>query len=162
MNVTQLRLNNEQYHWVNSWLERWGAWVYSGRLEKPQSSLIAHCMATKKQQENPTRPMCNDDDGLLISRVVDTVIPVDNQAFGILLSYYVQRLSRYSIAVYSQKAAIPRNISTRGGNRFKTPSLATCRREIDQILEESLYLLHPSIEQAFKSRKRVDKIKKVA
>ncbi|WP_342221856.1 antiterminator Q family protein [Candidatus Fukatsuia endosymbiont of Tuberolachnus salignus] len=162
MNVTQLRLNNEQYHWVNSWLERWGAWVYSGRLEKPQSSLIAHCMATKKQQENPTRPMCNDDDGLLISRVVDTVIPVDNKAFGILLSYYVQRISRRAIANYYHQCAPPRKMSGRAGDRVKKPSLATCRREVDEILEAVIWMLYHPLQSAFISRKPVAKIKKIA
>ncbi|STJ19482.1 phage antiterminator Q protein [Escherichia coli] len=36
-----------------------------------------------------TRPMCNDDDGMLISQVVDSVMYIDKKAFGILLSYYV-------------------------------------------------------------------------
>ncbi|EGY29422.1 Phage antitermination protein [Candidatus Regiella insecticola 5.15] len=162
MNVAQCRLNHEQYHWINHWLERWGAWVHSGRLDKPQSNLLAYFIATVTPQAHHTRPLCNDDDGLLISRVVDTVLAADNPAFGILLSYYVQRLSRYSIAVYRQKTALPRNISTRGGNRLKTPSLATCRREVDQILEKSLYLLHPALEQAFNHRQPAAKVKKVA
>ncbi|VEE71522.1 putative late gene antiterminator protein [Yersinia pseudotuberculosis] len=62
MNVAQLKLTKEQHDWVNGWLELWGAWVYSGRLEKRMSSVIAQYMATVEPQGSPSRPMCNDDD----------------------------------------------------------------------------------------------------
>ena len=88
MSVRELNLTKDQYDWLNSWLELWGAWVYSGRLEKRQSSVIAQYMATVEPQGYPSRPMCNDDDGLLISQVVDSVMYIDKKAFGILLSYF--------------------------------------------------------------------------
>ncbi|EPP1018039.1 antiterminator Q family protein, partial [Yersinia enterocolitica] len=88
MNVTQLKLTKEQHDWVNGWLELWGAWVYSGRLEKRMSSVIAQYMATVEPQGSPSRPMCNDDDGMLISQVVDSVMRIDTKALGILISYY--------------------------------------------------------------------------
>ncbi|AWK15349.1 antiterminator Q family protein [Candidatus Fukatsuia symbiotica] len=162
MNVAQLRLNNEQYHWVNHWLERWGAWVYSGRLEKPQSSIIAHYMAKVNPQESPTRLMCNDDDGLLISRVVDTVMRVDIKAFKIVLSYYVQCTSRRAIANYYHHCASPRKMNGRGGDRVKKPSFGTCRNEIDAILEAAVWLLYQPLQKAFDSRKPVAKIHKTA
>ncbi len=77
MNVAQLKLTKEQHDWVNGWLELWGAWVYSGRLEKRMSSVIAQYMATVEPQGSPSRPMCNDDDGMLISQVVDSVMYID-------------------------------------------------------------------------------------
>ena len=50
-----------------------GAWVYSGRLEKRMSSVIAKFMESVEPGRVMTRPMCNDDDGMLISQVVDSV-----------------------------------------------------------------------------------------
>lgn len=34
MSIRELNLTKEQHDWLNGWLELWGAWVYSGRLEK--------------------------------------------------------------------------------------------------------------------------------
>lgn len=162
MNVTQLKLTKEQHDWINGWLELWGAWVYSGRLEKRMSSVIAQYMATVEPQGSPSRPMCNDDDGMLISQVVDSVMRIDTKAFGILMSYYVNNSTEYAISVYSYKSANPRKITTRGGNRFKRPSLSTCRREVKEILEASVFMIYQPLLSAMNSRKRVGKIQKVA
>ncbi len=88
MSIRELNLTKEQHDWLNGWLELWGAWVYSGRLEKRMSSVIAQFMESVEPGRVMTRPMCNDDDGMLISQVVDSVMYIDKKAFGILLSYY--------------------------------------------------------------------------
>ncbi len=162
MNVTQLKLTKDQHDWVNGWLELWGSWVYSGRLDKRMSSVIAQYMATVEPQGSPSRPMCNDDDGMLISQVVDSVMRIDTKALGILISYYSHGASKRSIASYYFATAKPRKMSTRGGDRLKKPSLITCRREVDEILDASLWMLYQPVQHAFISRKRVGKIKKVA
>ncbi|EFJ3644006.1 antiterminator Q family protein, partial [Escherichia albertii] len=109
-----------------------------------------------------TRPMCNDDDGMLISQVVDSVMYIDKKAFGILLSYYAHGSSRHAIASYYHRVARPRKMLCRGGGRIQKPSLATCRREVDEILNASLFMIYPVLDSAFKNRKRVEKIKHVA
>ena len=45
MSIREINLTKEQHDWLNGWLELWGAWVYSGRLEKRMSSVIAEFMA---------------------------------------------------------------------------------------------------------------------
>ncbi|RJK66686.1 antiterminator [Serratia marcescens] len=160
--IKELSLSDEQHQWVNGWLELWGAWVYTGRLERRMSNMIAKFMESVEPSKNPSRPMCNDDDGMLISQVVDSVMFIDKKAFGILLSYYAHGSSKYSIASYYHKVASPRKMMRRGGERLARPSLATCRREVDEILNASLFVLHAPLERAFKMRKRVEKIKKVA
>ena len=162
MPVKQLSLSDEQHQWVNGWLELWGAWVYSGRLERRMSNMIAKFMESVEPSKNPSRPMCNDDDGMLISQVVDSVMFIDKKAFGILLSYYAHGSSKYSIASYYHKVASPRKMMRRGGERLARPSLATCRREVDEILNASMFVLYAPLERAFKMRKRVEKIKRVA
>ncbi len=109
-----------------------------------------------------TRPMCNDDDGMLISQVVDSVMCIDKKAFGILLSYYAHGSSKHAIASYYHRVARPRKMLCRGGGRIQKPSLATCRREVDEILNASLFMIYPDLDSAFKNRKRVEKIKHVA
>lgn len=162
MNVRELSLNKEQHDWLNAWLELWGAWVYSGRLEKRMSSVIAQYMATVEPQPYPDRPMCNDDDGMLISQVVDSVLRIDTKAMGILISYYSHNSSKRSIASYYHETAIPRKMSGRGGDKIKKPSLVTCRREVDEILKASLWMIYQPLYNAFISRKPVAKLKKVA
>lgn len=162
MSIRELKLTNDQHEWLNGWLELWGAWVYSGRLEKRMSSVIAKFMESAEPGRILTRPMCNDDDGMLISQVVDSVMLIDKKAFGILLSYYAHGSSRYSISSYYHKVASPRKMTGRSGERIRKPSLITCRREVDEILNASLFLLYQPMVNAFNNRKRVDKIKHVA
>lgn len=162
MSIRELKLTNDQHEWLNGCLELWGAWVYSGRLEKRMSSVIAKFMESAEPGRVLTRPMCNDDDGLLISQVVDSVMLIDKKAFGILLSYYAHGSSKYSISSYYHKVASPRKMTGRGGERIRKPSLITCRREVDEILNASLFLLYQPMVNAFNNRKRVDKIKHVA
>ncbi|WP_299996873.1 antiterminator Q family protein [uncultured Cedecea sp.] len=163
MRTKELQLTKEQHDWINNWLELWGAWVYSGRLEKRMSSMIAQWMATAEPQRYPERPMCNDDDGMLISQVVDSVMCIDKKAFGILLSYFSHGSSKRAIASYYHATAKPRKISRgRLGEGWRKPSEETCRKEVAQIIDASLYLLYFPLEIAFKNRKRVGKIKHVA
>jgi hypothetical protein len=162
MKVTELSLTKEQADWLDSWLEQWGAWVYSGRLEKRMSSVIAQYMATVEPQRYPDRPMCNDDDGMLISQVVDSVMCIDRKAFGILLSYYVHLSSKRAIAAYYHKCAIPRKMSGRGGESIRPPSLVTCRREIDQILSASQWMIFQKLKPALNERKRVANVREIS
>ncbi|WP_313761143.1 antiterminator Q family protein, partial [Escherichia coli] len=78
MGIRELNLTKEQHEWLNGWLELWGAWVYSGRLEKRMSSVIAKFMESVEPGRVMTRPMCNDDDGMLISQVVSLYIDLCN------------------------------------------------------------------------------------
>ncbi|QQA77047.1 antiterminator Q family protein [Pectobacterium parmentieri] len=163
MPVAELKLSKEQHDWINGWMELFGAWVYSGRLEKRQSSVIAQFMERVEPSRVMSRPMCNDDDGMLISQVVDSVMVIDTRALGILLSYYAHGSSKRAIASYYHKAARPRKIDRgRLGEGWRKPSEETLRKEIAQILEATLYILYTPLQNAFKSRKRVAKIKHVA
>lgn len=159
MSIKELNLTKPQHDWINGWLELWGSWVYSGRLEKRQSSVIAQYMATVEPQPYTTRPMCNDDDGLLISQVVDSVMSIDKKAYGILLSYYAHGSSKRAIASYYHKVASPRKMSGRSGESYRKPSFGTCRNEVDEILNASLFLLYQPLQNAFNDRKRVSKVK---
>ncbi|HHT3970592.1 TPA: antiterminator Q family protein [Citrobacter freundii] len=162
MAVRELNLTKDQHDWLNGHLELWGAWVYSGRLEKRMSSMIAQFMERVEPSRVMTRPMCNDDDGMLISQVVDSVMRIDTKAFGILLSYYSHGSSKRAIASYYHATAKPRKMAGRSGEAWRRPSLSTCRNEVDEILRASLFVLYQPMQDAFKNRKRVDKVKHIA
>ncbi|WP_426576701.1 antiterminator Q family protein [Xenorhabdus stockiae] len=160
--IGERQLTKEQHDWIDRWLNLWGAWVYSGRIDRRQINMIYKFMLTVEPRKNQERPMCNDDDGMLISQVVDSVMCIDQKAYGILLSYYAHNASKLAISTSYHKIAKPRRMMTRSGERLKKPSHRTCRREVDDILKASIYLLYQPLKNAFNSRKRVEKIKKIA
>ncbi|HHR5809872.1 TPA: antiterminator Q family protein, partial [Providencia alcalifaciens] len=79
--VGEKELTKEQFDWLNGWLELWGAWVHSGRLNVRMINMIYKFMRTVEPNSTPSRPMCSDDDGMLISQVVDSIIATDEQAY---------------------------------------------------------------------------------
>lgn len=164
MSVHTLKLTKKQYDWINAWLELWGSWAYSGRLEKRITSVIAKYMEeADTTRVIPTRPMCNDDDGMLISDVVGRVMSIDKRALDILISYYEHGISRRAIARYYCNTEKPRRMSGRGGrDTWRKPSESTCRREIDDIIDASLFVLHEPLDRAFKMRDFARKSKKGA
>ncbi|CAK6615041.1 antiterminator Q family protein [Providencia stuartii] len=160
--IGEKELTKEQFDWLNGWLELWGAWVHSGRVDMRKINIIYKFMQSVDPSKNLTRPMCNDDDGMLISQVIDSVIAIDKQAYKILISYYVYGASKLSIASYYHNNAKPRKMRTRGGNRLKKPSFGTCRNEVDEKLKACQWLLYEPLRNAMNNRKRVAKIKKIS
>lgn len=77
--------------------------------------------------------MCNDDDGMLIAKVVDKI-------------YHIDRI------------AIRRNRTV----EYKKPSMSTCRREIEDIISSVEYLIYPHLKNAFKNSKKSGKVKIIA
>ncbi|EJD6582910.1 antiterminator [Providencia rettgeri] len=159
--IGEKELTKEQFDWLNGWLELWGAWVHSGNGGR-MINMIYKFMRTVEPNSTPSRPMCSDDDGMLISQVVDSIIATDEQAYKILLSYYACEASKLSIASYYHKVAKPRKMQTRGGNRLKKPSFGTCRNEVDEKLKACQWLLYEPLRNAMNNRKRVAKIKKIS
>lgn len=150
-----LQLDEEREAWLQNWLARFGAWVYSGRLVKRQSSMIAEFMATVERRSYPDRPTCSDEDGLLIQGVVDLLYHLDREAFKMLLARYVFCASDREIARQHHKACAPRVMARRNGMlRSRKPSLSTCRREVDEILKAAEYLLYQPLVDAFKNREK--------
>ncbi|QTL40580.1 antiterminator Q family protein [Xenorhabdus budapestensis] len=148
------QLTKEQHNWIDGWLNLWGAWVHSGRLDVSHVNMIYKFMASVEPISAKSRPMCNDDEGMLISQVVDAVISIDKEAYSILLSYYAHGASKLSISTYLHEKAKPRLMQSRGGNKLRKPSLMSIRREVTEKLEASLYLLHEPLKNAMNSLKR--------
>ncbi|PHM47277.1 antiterminator Q family protein [Xenorhabdus sp. KK7.4] len=117
-------------------------------------------MARVEPRDYPERPMCNDDEGMLIARVVDHIYHLDRVAFAILLSRYVFNRSDRAIARYYHAIVKPRKMVRRSGQLFfRKPSLSTCRREIEEILKSTEYLLYQPLQDAFSCREQKRKTK---
>ena len=84
---------------------------------------------------------------------------IDKKAFGILLSYYAHGSSKRAIASLLSMRLQSHARCGRGGEGWRKPSLATCRNEIDDIPKASLFVLYQPMQNAFKMRKRVEKVK---
>lgn len=150
-----LQLDEEREAWLQNWLARFGAWVYSGRLVKRQSSMIAEFMATVERRSYPDRPTCSDEDGMLIQGVVDHLYHIDRVAFKMLLARYVFCASDREISRQYQTACAPRIMSRRNGMlRTRKPSLSTCRREAEKVLSAAEYMLYQPLKDAFKNREK--------
>lgn len=164
MSTDGLSLTGEQAAWLQHWLSLWGAWVYSGRIERRQSSIIAERMATVERRDYPHRPVCSDDDGMLINNVIDALYKVDRVAHELILLRYEKGTSDRAIARYYFAAAEARFMARRGGRPgYRRPSLTTCRREVTEILRRAEYLIYQPIKDAFinseKSKKCIQRAK---
>ncbi|HGJ5890558.1 MAG TPA: antiterminator Q family protein [Arsenophonus apicola] len=156
-----LCLTQDQDLWLQHWLSKFGAWVYSGRLEKRQSSIIAQLMLTVERRDEPWREMCSDDDGLFIAKVVDNIYQLDRIAFSLLLCRYVFNRSDRAIARYYHSLVKPRVMIRRNRTQeYRKPSMSTCRREVNEILSAAEYLIYPILKNAFKKRENESKTRK--
>ena len=99
--IGEKELTKDQFDWLDGWLELWGAWVQSGKSGR-MINMIYKFMRTVEPNSTPSRPMCSDDEGMLISQVVDSIIATDEQAYQILLSYYACGASKLFLGWFSQ------------------------------------------------------------
>lgn len=52
----KLELTNDQHQWVDQWLQLWGAWCQTGKIDKAMINMIARFMATVEPQQ-ASRPV---------------------------------------------------------------------------------------------------------
>ena len=57
---SELELTEEQEEFVDEWMYKWGAWVRSGRLDKPELNIIAKLMQSAIPADTGEQ-MCYDD-----------------------------------------------------------------------------------------------------
>ena len=57
---SELELTEEQEEFVDEWMYKWGAWVRSGRLDKPELNIIAKLMQSVIPADTGEQ-MCDDD-----------------------------------------------------------------------------------------------------
>ncbi|MGQ7952330.1 antiterminator Q family protein, partial [Providencia huashanensis] len=103
-------------------------------------------MATVEKRGYPEREMCNDDDGMLITKVVDKIYHIDRVAFTLLLLRYAFVSPDRGIARYYYGIAKPRQMVRRNRTlEYRKPSMATCRREVKEIIRSAEYLIYPHL-----------------
>nr|WP_253937774.1 antiterminator Q family protein [Dickeya dadantii] len=158
-------------------LEQFGAWVYSGRLDRRQTSIISEFMARMRPAEYPSRPMCSDEDGRLISAVWDELYAVSRTAWVLLFCRYVYgssdrhlaRVYRDTLMIGDDSAAAKNDsvkclISQRASVRrsIDIPSISTCRRESLAMIDSAEMLVYLRLTEAIGERDRLNAQRKIS
>lgn len=156
----KLELTKEQHQWIDQWLQLWGAWSQTGKIDKAMINMIAKFMATVEPQQ-ASRPVCSDDDGMMIDAVLRHYLKnIDENAWRVIFAYYVCNSSEIRIATWQHAVSKPRLMKTRAGNQYKRPSLSTTRREVKDTINAALFCLYQPLQNAFNSRENVRKVAK--
>ncbi|MCW7549215.1 antiterminator Q family protein [Photorhabdus sp. APURE] len=139
-------LTQEQEIWLQAWLNKWGAWIYTERIEKRQSSVIAEYISKVKPFSYPSREKCNDDQGLLINAVINLLKLVDEIAFHLIVARYAFCLSDNKIASGYRVKVKPRIMPTRAGQSdYRKPSYRTCLREVKSIFKRAEFFIYQHV-----------------
>lgn len=145
-------LEQPKQEWVESHLEKWGAWVFSGLDFESRMNMIAKLMlsADPNRITVPEREMCGDELGLVISSVVGYCIknpcPLD---YKYLEAKYVYGRSVYAIAKYMWA-------------KDKSVTLGTWKVRVKNSIKDSEWVVAKFLDLAIKKHKNADKLKKFA
>lgn len=138
--------------WIENLLNLWGAWVFSGLDRDIQINIIGKLMMSADPDRivTPTREMCNDDLGLVISSVVGYCIKKPcPQDYKYLEAKYVYGLSVYAIAKYQR-------------SRDKSIGLRGWQKRITESIKSSEWVVAKFLDLAIKNHKNANKLKKFA
>lgn len=143
------KLTQEQTSEVEALMESWGAWVYSGRLEKREVSMLGLLMAKANPKKYETRIMCDDDTGMLISEIMKEIKAESEPAYEFLIQYYVYMASNTQIAIrYHRKT------DTTG----KKPCLRSYYYLANKVLDEYRFKIYQRYQEIKNEQKKNKKV----
>lgn len=128
---------------VDRYMYQWGAWVRSGRLDKPQLNIIAKLMQSVIPTE-PNEPICDDSTGMMISEVVGRFfLKNDRTLHYIVFSYYVNKGTINHIAVKLRENCGEIKMQPCAGKPdIRIPSLKTMIRNVEKELKLAKAIIH--------------------
>lgn len=132
---SELTLNEEQERFVDEWMYKWGAWVRSGRIDKSQLNIIAKLMQSVIPAE-PSEPMCNDDEGMMISEIVEQFfVKNDRTLHFVVFAYYVNKRTVNFIANKLRENCGTISMQPcNGKSNIRVPCLKTVKRNVEKNL----------------------------
>ena len=136
-------LTIEQEEFVDRYMYQWGAWVRSGRLDKPQLNIIAKLMQSVIPAE-PNEPICDDSTGMMISEVIERFfLKNDRTLHYTVFSYYVNKSTINHIAVkLCENCGEIKMQPCAGKPDIRTPSLKTMIRNVKKELKLAKAIIH--------------------
>lgn len=147
---SDLTLTSEQERFVDEWMYRWGGWVRSGRLDKAQVNIIARLMQSVIPAE-PSEPICSDDEGFMISQVVEQFfVKNDRTLHFILFAYYVNKRTVNFIANKLRENCGEIQMQPCAGKpTIRVPSLKTVKRNVEKDLIFAKAIIHELLVTGF-------------
>lgn len=147
---SELTLTEKQEEFVDKWMYKWGAWIRSGRLDKPQLNIIAKLMQSVIAPE-PGEPMCSDEEGLMISEVIEQFfVKNDRTLHYIVFSYYVNKNTINRIAVKLRENCGEMKMQPCAGKSdIRIPSLKTVKRNVEKELKLAKAIIHELLVTGF-------------
>lgn len=148
--LSELNLTVEQEKWVKEWLYKWGAWIRSGRLDKRTVTILGRLMDSVIPQ-GPDVPMCSDDEGLMISRIIDEFFYTqDKELHFIVYGYYVNKMTVHRITTLLFNEVQPRCMrGARGKKEIRKPSHKTVSRYVKERLDLATRVIHEMLVKGF-------------
>lgn len=148
--LSDLKLTEEQEEWVVEWLEKWGAWVRSGRLDKRQVNIIGGLMDSVIASD-PSDPICSDDEGLMISQCVDQYLQrSDEELHFIVYGHYVNMMAVHRLATLLFDDIQPRIMQPCTGKRnMRKPCHKTIKRYVQARLDLANAIIHEMLVNGF-------------
>lgn len=150
MNLSTLTLNNEQEKWVKEWLYKWGAWIRTGRLDKREVNIIGRLMDSMIPGQ-AQEPICNDEEGLMISKVIDEFfLTQDKELHFIIYGYYVNKMTVHRLMTILYDEIKPRLMqSCSGKSDIRKPSKRTLLRYVKERLDLANAIIHELLLKSF-------------
>lgn len=148
--LSDLKLTSEQEKWVKEWLYKWGAWIRTGRLDKRQVNIIGRLMDSVVPSE-PQSPICTDEEGLMISRMIDEFFTMqDKELHFIVYGYYVNRMTVHKLVTKLQDVIEPRLMrGAEGKPNIRKPSKRKLIEYVKQRLELATAIIHELLVKGF-------------
>ena len=147
---SELELTEEQEEFVDEWMYKWGAWVRSGRLDKPELNIIAKLMQSAIPAE-PGEQICDDETGYMISQTIDKFFAkYDRTLHYIVFSYYVNKNTINRIAVkLCENCGEMKMQPCAGKSDIRIPSLKTVKRNVEKELKLAKAIIHELLVTGF-------------
>lgn len=161
LNLSELKLTSEQEKWVKEWLYKWGAWINTGRLDKRQVNIIGRLMDSVTPSE-PQRPICTDEEGLMISQMIDEFFTTqDKELHFIVYGHYVDTMTINKLATELHEVIEPRVMrGVKGKPNIRKPSKRKLIEYVKQRLELATAIIHELLVKGFIILKNVAKNRK--
>ncbi|MFC1121872.1 antiterminator Q family protein [Pasteurella multocida] len=147
---SDLTLSEDQEMFVDKWMDAWGNWIKTEKLDKTQFNIIARLMQSVTPAE-PSEAMCDDETGMMISEIVDQFFAKNDRTLRfIVFSYYVNKCTINKIAVTLRKNSdkVPMNPSA-GKSKIRVPCLRTFQRNVEKELKLAKRIIHELLVKGF-------------
>lgn len=164
LKFSELELTDKQEEFVDEWMYKWGAWIRSGRIDKPALNIIAKLMQSAVAAE-PSEPMCDDEAGIMISQVVEQfLVKNDRTLHFVIFSYYVNKRTVNFIANKLRENCSAISMQPCAGkSNIRVPSLKTVKRDVEKDLMLAKAIIHELLVTGFvllrTGRDKVENIK---